>query len=80
MHAGRPWAGWTAVHAACAQVRAVPEDSESVEALRLVMGDVTADKFVLMSVDLITNVRLQVRARPAGTPMCVHAQHAVVTC
>ena len=63
------------MHAACAQVRAVPEDSESVEALRLVMGDVTADNFVLMSVDLITNVRLQVRGVRARY-LVMPAQHA----
>ena len=42
------------------QTRSVPEDSESGDALRLVAEDITAQSFVVMSVDLITDVRLEV--------------------
>ena len=45
---------------ACLQVKAVPEDSESADALRAVARDITAANFVVMSVDLITNVKLEV--------------------
>ena len=43
------------------QTRSVPEESESADALRMVAEDVTAQSFVVMSVDLITDVRLEVR-------------------
>ena len=42
------------------QTRSVPEDSESGDALRMVAEDITAQSFVVMSVDLITDVRLEV--------------------
>ena len=42
------------------QTRSVPEDSESADALRMVVEDITAQSFVVMSVDLITDVRLEV--------------------
>ena len=43
------------------QTRSVPEDSESADALRMVAEDITAQSFVVMSVDLVTDVRLEVR-------------------
>ena len=42
------------------QTRSVPEDSESADALRMVAEDIMAQSFVVMSVDLITDVRLEV--------------------
>ena len=42
------------------QARSVPEDCESAEALMIVAEDITAQSFVVMSVDLITDVRLEV--------------------
>ena len=58
------------------QVKTVPEDSESVEALKLVMGDITTENFVVMSVDLITNVRLQVGCcQPSYLPVCAEHGH-----
>ena len=42
------------------QVKTVPEDCESADALRAVARDITAANFVVMSVDLITNVKLEV--------------------
>jgi hypothetical protein len=42
------------------QARSVPEDCESAEALTVVAEDITAQSFVVMSIDLITDVRLEV--------------------
>ena len=42
------------------QARSVPEDCESAEALMIVAEDITSQSFVVMSVDLITDVRLEV--------------------
>ena len=51
------------------QTRSVPEDSESGDALRMVAEDITAQSFVVMSVDLITDVRLEVsHHKSAWTP------------
>ncbi|CAK0780561.1 hypothetical protein CVIRNUC_005094 [Coccomyxa viridis] len=41
------------------KTRSVPEDSESGDALRMVAEDITAQSFVVMSIDLITDVRLE---------------------
>ena len=51
------------------QTRSMPEDSESGDALRMVAEDITAQSFVVMSVDLITDVRLEVsHHKSAWTP------------
>lgn len=44
----------------------MPEESESAEALRAVAEDVTGDNIVVMSVDLITDVRLEVHVMTSG--------------
>lgn len=41
------------------QARSVPDECESADALRMVADDITAQSFVVMSVDLITDVRLE---------------------
>ena len=41
-------------------MKGVPEESESAEALRAVAEDIIGDNIVVMSVDLITDVRLEV--------------------
>ncbi|CAL8468630.1 g8170 [Coccomyxa elongata] len=41
------------------KVKGVPEESESAEALRAVAEDIIGDNIVVMSVDLITDVRLE---------------------
>ena len=38
----------------------MPEESESAEALRAVAEDITGENIVVMSVDLITDIRLEV--------------------
>ncbi len=37
----------------------MPDECESADALRMVADDITAQSFVVMSVDLITDVRLE---------------------
>ena len=44
----------------CLQARSVPEDCESADALKAVAEDITAQTFVVMSVDLVTDVCLEV--------------------
>lgn len=41
----------------------MPEECESANALRIVADDITAQSFVVMSVDLITDVRLEVSSK-----------------
>ena len=44
----------------CPQARSVPEDCESADALKAVAEDITAQTFIVMSVDLVTDVCLEV--------------------
>ena len=44
----------------CPQARSVPEDCESADALKAVADDITAQTFIVMSADLITDVCLEV--------------------
>lgn len=44
----------------CLQARSVPEDCESADALKAVAEDITAQTFIVMSVDLVTDVCLEV--------------------
>ena len=44
----------------CPQARSVPEDCESADALKAVAEDMTAQTFIVMSVDLVTDVCLEV--------------------
>ena len=55
------------LHFCLEQVKSVPEDSESAEALRAVAEDITGENIVVMSVDLITDVRLEVSS---NDPSC----------
>lgn len=60
------------------QARSVPEDCESAEALMMVAEDITAQSFVVMSVDLITDVRLEVTPQPTSVCYTLHQEESRV--
>jgi NDP-sugar pyrophosphorylase family protein len=42
------------------QVKSAPEESESADALRAVADDITEENFIILSVDLLTDIHLEV--------------------
>lgn len=60
------------------QARSVPEDCESAEALMMVAEDITAQSFVVMSIDLITDVRLEVTLQPTSVCYTLHQDESRV--
>lgn len=52
----------------CPQARSVPEDCESADALKAVADDIAAQTLIVMSVDLITDVCLEVSFSHAWIP------------
>ena len=56
----------------CLQVRSVPEDTDTAQALRLVSDDLRGQNVVILTADLVCNVPLQVCTR---CPRCCLGPH-----